>query len=149
MSDESNSVEASVQITGLPDGTCFESFGELLQALPQYLQVLIPNNITNVIVSNTQPNATQRDYVWFRKSNGGVFIGIYLFSDGTWRQLFPVPGQIYRIAGGDSRDPPAGFILTDDAGNLTQAEKDHLKTSWLFDPTNTFYVIFDVVPAPT
>lgn len=149
MSVDDSSVQADIQIKGLPDLACFTSFGQLLRDLPNYLQVNIPTNITNVIVSNTQPAESQRNTVWFRMSNGGVFIGIYLFSEGTWRQFFPVPDAVYRVAGGDSRNPPAGYILTDDAGNLTQAEKDHLKASWLLDPTGGFYVIFDVVPAPT
>lgn len=148
MSNESNAQLAEVHVKGLIDDTCFSSFQEFILALPQYLQVLIPSTVTNVSVSNIQPLDTQRDYVWFRRSNGGVFIGIYVYSEGGWIQVFPVPGSVTRVAGGDSRNPPDGYISAEDA-NLPSDQINHLMASWLLDPTNTFYVIYDVVPAST
>jgi len=139
----------AIKILGLPDTTCFESFEQLLQVLTDYMVLEIPTSITNVVVGNTQPGDTQRDAVWFRMSNGGQFIGIYLYSEGTWTQFFPVPGQVYKIAGGDSRDVPRGFILASNSSNLTAAEKAKLEEEWLFDPTNVYYTIFHVVPSPT
>ncbi len=148
MSSEIGSEEASLVITNLPDTACFTTFGDLLRALPDFLKVVIPTNITNVVVSKTQPLDTQRDNVWFRFSNGGVFMGIYLFSEGTWRQFFPAPNAIYQVAG-DSRDPPAGYILASDANFLSSTQIAHLQAFWLLDPTGNFYTLFDVVPAPT
>lgn len=139
-------VKGALKLLTNPDLECFTSFKEFVTQIPKLFGVEIPGTITNVIISNIEPNDTQRDSVWFRKSNGGTFLGIYLYSDGAWRQFFPVPRQVYRIAGGDSREVPEGFILTDDAGYLTVAEKDHLRLDWLRDPTDTYYVIFDVVP---
>lgn len=148
MPNESNASLAQVQIKGLVDETCFSSFQEFIQAIPSFLQVLVPRTVTNVTVSNVQPLDTQRDYVWFRRSNGGVFMGIYVYSEGTWRQVFPVPDGVTRIAGGDSRNPPDGYISVEDS-NLPSDQIAHLMTSWLLDPTGSFYVIYDVVQAPT
>lgn len=151
MSQESSSVPTvvmgSLKLLGLPDTQCFKSFTEIWKAIEDNFAVILPTSITNVVVSNIQPLDTQRDAVWFRLSNGGTFIGIYMFSDGAWRQVFPVPQTVYTVYG-DSRNPPAGYILTDDSGALTLAQRTHLKAEWLQDPSLLFYSIFTVVSAP-
>lgn len=138
----------AVKLGGLTDLQCFKSFGEFVQALTDSMILEIPTDITNVVVGNIEPTDTQRTAVWFRKSNGGTFIGIYLYSDGAWRQFFPVPKQVYKLAGADSRNVPEGFILASDSSRLTAAQKTKLQEEWLKDPTDTYYVIFHVVPIP-
>lgn len=136
----------SLKLIGNPDLECFTTFKEFVAAIPSMFGVDVPNTITNVVVSNIQPTDTQRTAVWFRMSNGGSFIGIYLFTEGAWRQVFPVEGQGYRIFGGDSRDPPFGYIPADQASFLSAAEKTFIRQQWFRDPTDTFYTIYDVVP---
>ena len=79
MSDTSNVTRAEIVLKGLPDLNCFTSWQEFLQALPDLLGVLIPSDITNVVVSNVQPTSSQTFDVWFRLSNSGSFIGIIYF----------------------------------------------------------------------
>ena len=148
MSTEADSVEGTIELVNVPDTACYTSFANLLRDLQNYIQVRVPKSVTNVVVSNVQPLDTQRNSVWFRQSNGGVFMGIYLYSNGSWQQFFPVPRSIYRVSG-DSRNPPEGFITTDDANFLTSDQKDFLRATWMPDPTAQFYIIYDVVPAPT
>lgn len=139
----------AIKLQGLPDDTCFTTFAELLKALVEFMSLEIPASITNVVVSNVQPLDDQRNAVWFRMSNGGDFIGIYIFSGGTWIQIYPVPGvQFLRIAG-DSTLPPAGYVLGNDPSlGLTAAQIAHIEGQWLLDPTLTFWVIFDVCRIP-
>ena len=147
MSVEANTVLVPIKIQGLPDTACFTDFNDLLRQLTNYLVAEVPLSITNVIISNVQPLDTQRDAVWFRRSIGGTFLGIYLYSEGTWQQFFPVPDQIITVYG-DSRTPPEGYITTEDSARLTADQKLHLKATWLQDISANFYTIYTVVPAP-
>lgn len=141
-------VLGALKLTGLIDNLeCYTSIQQLLRDFPKLFSVEVPSSITNVIVSNQQPTATQRDAVWFRRSNGGVFIGIYLFSEGTWRQFFPVPKTLYRLYG-DSREPPFGYILASDSAALTSEQVAFLETQWHRDPTDTYWDIYDAIVAP-
>lgn len=118
-------------ITGIPDNLCFEgTFAEAIKAVLEKVYVLIPNTITNVVVSSTTPSDAQRSYVWFRLSNGGDFLGIYIFASGDWRQISPVPNALSWVYG-DSDSPPAGYVVANSTDSpLTVAEKAHLEAMW-------------------
>jgi hypothetical protein len=142
MSNPENIIKANLVIENIPENACFETFIELLKAIPQYMSVAIPETITNVIVSNIQPNSSQTTSVWFRLSNAGTFLGIYVFSSGQWNNIYPindgnqiqietfvsidgtVPDGWTKIAVGDPLLPPA--VVTD------------IVAGDVMDPTNTF-----------
>lgn len=140
-------VRGAVKIDNLPDLACFTSFKDFLKELPNLLTLELPVTISNVIVSNIQPTDALRSSVWFRMSNSGSFIGIYLYSGGAWRQIFPIPEPVVQVfwVAGDSRDIPVGFELVD-AGNpnFTASQRTHIMAQYLSDPTNTFYEYFAV-----
>lgn len=143
MSKESNIVSAPIAIKGDPTTACFTTVGDFIEALPNFLVAEIPTSITNVVISNIQPLDSQRTDIWFRLSNGGTFIGIYVFSDGTWIQMFPPPQGLFSMYG-DSRDVPKGYVLADENnGALPPGVGLWLKQRWKLDPTNTFYQVFD------
>jgi len=143
MSKESNVVSAPIAIKGDPTTACFTTVGDFIEALPNFLVAEIPTSITNVIISNIQPLDSQRMTVWFRLNNAGTFIGIYVFSDGTWIQMFPPPQGLFWMYG-DSRDVPKGYILADENnGALPPGLGLKLKTTWILDPTGTFYIAFE------
>ncbi len=112
MSDPGNLVRGNLVVQNLPDLFCFQDARQLIEMLPSLLGVQIPDSITNVIVSNTQPTDSQTASVWIRLSNSGGFLGIYVFSQGQWRPILPVNTdtvtQIFWFASG-SGDVPAGF----------------------------------------
>lgn len=148
--NEDINVKGAIKINDLPDLGCFTSFEELLKALPTFLTVEIPSTITNVIVSNVQPLDDQRDALWVRRNNAGSFVGLYIYASGTWRQIYPVGGgntgtfQLFRVKG-DSRTIPEGYLLADeDNPHLTANEASWVKTQWLHNPTQEYYVIFDI-----
>lgn len=144
MPSSNNLINGKLTVLGLPDLECYESLKALLLDLPNILGVLIPESVTNVIVSNIQPTSGQRTSLWYRLSNGGTFIGLYIFSNGIWTQIVPVPGQVTFIHG-DSANPPEGYILTDTWGAITNAEKAHYRTFW-FPAGPGPYTYFSVVP---
>ena len=146
MSIQSNTVDAPLVIKNLPDLACFTSVQELLQSLPQYLFAQIPLTITNVIVSNVQPLDSQRTSIWFRTNNSGLFIGIYVYSNGTWNQFFPAPNQLTRIYRTSNTALPEGYEEASVANtSLPLATINTLKTQWIMDPTNTYFQVLDVV----
>lgn len=140
-------VKGAIKIEGLLETACFTSFDDFARRYPQFLTIQLPATITNVIVSNVQPLDSQKDYIWFRRNNSGGFVGAYVFSQGFWRQVFPVPQGIFKLYG-DSRDIPAGYILADNTNpNITTAMYNFLKTQWLRDPLDLYWMIFEVTYA--
>ena len=107
-----SSIKGAVKVSGVPDSACFSNFTELLKALGQYLTIEIPNqSFSNVVISNVQPGQADRNKIWWRLANSGGFVGMYLYSGGSWVQVFPAPQQIFWLYG-DSDNPPAGFSFT-------------------------------------
>lgn len=90
MFNPENVVSGALVVQGIPENACFTSFTDLLKALPTYLGVQIPASVTNVIVSNVQPSSSQTTSIWFRYSNAGSFLGIYVFSQGEWHNIYPI-----------------------------------------------------------
>lgn len=139
-------VRGSIKVDNLPEGCCFTSFEELLKALPNWLTVEVPGDITNVVVSNQAPSEAQRDSVWFKIGTGSAFLGIFVFSTGAWRQVYPVPNQLIRVHG-NSTLPPAGYeVLSTDY--VSAAILAHQKNSWHVGGTISgvdWYDVYDVV----
>lgn len=141
MVNSADITRANIVLTGLPDTKCFTSWQDFLASLPDLLSVEIPvSSITNVVVSNTQPSSSQTTDIWFRVGNDGGFIGIYVFSQGVWNQIYPVNVdtpittiQIFWFFG-DSTQPPAGFTSTQAATiGLSSAVISHLFSLWFND----------------
>lgn len=116
-------LKGSIVVQGVPDTACFTSFAQLLNSLGQYLSVEIAaSSISNVIISNIQPGSADKDKIWFRLANSGVFVGIYKYSGTAWEQVLPAPQQVF-ILYGDSSNPPPGFVFIQDGdGTMTSAE---------------------------
>lgn len=137
-------VQGSLKLIGLPDGYCWESMEKFLQDFEKLFGVEIPTSITNVIVSPVQPLDDSRLSLWFRLSNSGSFIGIYMYGAGTWNQVYPAPGQLFRLVG-NSTTPPAGFILADSsAPGITATVAVYLLGTW-HDSGSGYYDVYDAV----
>lgn len=128
MRDDSSLNLAEIRAFGLPQDFCFENVTQLISAISQYFKAVIPNDITNVIVSQSQPTSTQRMNMWVRLSASGTFIGIYFFNGTTWVQVLPIPNGVFWMHG-DSTDVPEGFQLVDTGNpNFTAPEITHIKS---------------------
>lgn len=112
-------VNGAIKVKGIPDGTCFTNFTELLQSLSTYLTVEIPNQVfSNIIISPSQPGAADANKIWWRISNAGTFVGIYTYANNVWNQVLPAPNQIFWLYG-SSATPPPGFSYTAVATTLS------------------------------
>lgn len=101
----------TLKLIGNPEGQCtnFQSFAELLSAIANNIGVDVNNqSFSNLVISNVQPGAADRDKVWWRLSNSGTFVGIYTYANNVWNQVYPAPQQIFWLYG-SSDTPPAGF----------------------------------------
>lgn len=141
-----NLIPGAIKVQGVLEELCVDSVADLVRVLPKYLTVEVPDSISNVVISSQQPGAEQKQSLWVRLSNSGDFLGLYVYAVGEWRQVTPVPSQLFLISG-DSRTPPAGYTLATNATSLTTAQKDFLKAQWHWndDVVNTYYDIFHVV----
>lgn len=139
-------VTGAVKVIDFPDDTCLTTVKALLMDLERYLAIeLKVESITNVFVTSTEPDAADRDIIWFRIDTAGNFIGIFIYVQGQWVQMFPAPNQIIRMYG-NSNDIPIGFALIDaNTPGFTSAMVTAITDTWLLDSTNSYYVIFDVV----
>jgi len=144
MSTPSFITKGKLVLQNLPDLFCFTDAKDFLTQLPNLLGVEVPADITNVIVSNTQPLDSQTTDVWFRISNSGSFMGIYVFSQGQWRAVFPYPNGVYWMYG-DSRTVPEGYALIDSSNAaVAPAVTASLMTQYVPDPGNTYFLYFAV-----
>lgn len=137
MPGSSDVVNAPIVLLGLPDLLCVKSVQDLVQQLPNFLVAAIPTSITNVIIGAAEPLDTQRSSFWIRTSNSGGFIGFYLFTGGSWQQIFPVPNGIQAVFrnSGDSIAPPPGYTRLDNLSPLIMdpATVAALQTTWIPD----------------
>lgn len=138
-------VSAPIGIINLPDNLCVSSLKDFLVQLPQWIVALIPTSITNVVVGNVQPLDSQRDSLWLRQNNSGIFIGFYVFSGGTWVQIFPMPNQIFPRwrATTDPTAPPTGYTRIDNVAGVPAAVVTQLQTQWVVDAGNPGFYLRD------
>ncbi len=137
-------INASLVIKSIPELACFETFTDLLKALPQYLGVEVPASVSNVIVSNQQPSSSQTTSLWIRLSNSGSFLGIYVFSQGQWHNIYPIADdkniQIEWFTSTDGTAPTGWTLIDTGDTTVDPAVVTQLLTQYVFDPTNTFFI---------
>lgn len=145
MPNTTDVTRAPIVVTGLLDTKCFTTWQDFIKDLPDLIAAEVPNSITNVIISNVQPSSSQTTSIWFRLSNDGSFLGLYVFSAGAWHQIYPVnvdtpvvTTQIFWLFG-DSSQPPAGFTNTDSFTGLSVAVQTALKAMWVLEGTTYTY----------
>lgn len=141
-----NVVVGDIRLEGQPDEICIENVSDLISYLNKYAKFYIPGGAGNLVVGNEQPSEAERQKVWFRLDNGSNFKGIYVYSVGAWRKIYPVGDkQVFWVIG-DSRTPPDGYEVIDTGiGGITTSEVNRIKALYQADVDNTFYTFFAVV----
>lgn len=140
-------IRSAVKLDGLIEGKCFTSWEEFLSELPKMLIVEIPTGITNVTVGNAQPSSSELDHLWVKTDGAGSFIGLFIYATGSWRQIYPVPNQIFLMYG-DSSNIPDGYRLASEDPNISAAMLANLQKVWSILTTSpTTYSVFHVTYA--
>lgn len=144
MSTDNDVILGALKLIGKIDCECFTSWSDFITKLPKFFAVEIPSNITNVLVSTSEPNDDQHDNVWFKIDNAGSFVGIFIYAMGDWQQIFPTPQAIIRMYGNSASIPP-GYMLIDSSNpHFTAAEVTAIQSSWILAADGLNYSIFDV-----
>lgn len=147
MAQGTDVIQGALKLVGLSDQECFKSWEEFVTAIPELFAVEVPNNITNVTLSTAQPTDSERDYLWIKLDGSGSFVGMLIYAQGGWKQIYPIPEPVLEIhhVVGDSRNLPPGFILASADPRVTATQLTKLKTDWLVGGTSpTWYSIFDM-----
>lgn len=97
----------------LPGGFCPADFQALFNAIPTYLQGMLPATFSTFLIKDTEPEATDRDKLWVKVDSSNCNpIGFYLFSTnyGVW---LPLANQVWNAtAGGTANALTATFSPT-------------------------------------
>lgn len=144
--DIANSIAIPIEVLGLPSSElCYENTEQFLKLLSKYLVGRAPVSISNVIISNIQPNSSQTGSIWVKQNSAGTVIGIAFYSGAQWIQVLPAPGEIIWMGGvGVSSDAvPPGFKLIDnDNAKFTTSQVTSIMTNYY--PGTAPYSIFAV-----
>lgn len=144
MSTNQDLVFGTLVPVGLPDTLCFKSAKEYYESIAKNFKPAFSRSITNVVISSSAPSQDQRESLWIRMSNGGQYIGTYVFSGNDWVQVSPAPNVLERMYG-DSRVVPAGYRLADNTNpKLTPAQASFIQSTWHRHSSNLYWDVFDV-----
>jgi hypothetical protein len=136
---------ATVKIKGLPEFECPTTFKEWLVLLETYLEVTIPESVGAVVVSVNPPAENDRTKVWFRVDNSSSFIGIYVYTGGSWQKIYPLTGQVFWCHGSSLEVDPGFKLIDENNPEYTAAEANFFKALYLKDPLGgDFYTYFAV-----
>lgn len=134
-------------VKNLPETFCFTSATELIEQLPSLLGVEIPaSQVSNVVVSVSQPSDSETTSIWFRVNNSGSFVGIYVFSNGAWIPIYPINDSVHiQVEWFSSTDgtAPAGWTeIEASTPGFPPGVATALAALAIPDPTATFNVYF-------
>lgn len=137
-------VTGAIKFVDVPNDFCITDITDLVRFIEKHGKIEFDaSQVTNVDVSVDQP--TDTTVIWYKLSPSGNFLGIFIYFQSAWQQLFPVPDGIYRVHG-DSTNPQPGYeVISNTTPGFTTAMVTFIQTQWLRDPTNNFWVVFDVV----
>lgn len=107
-------VRGALKIDNVPDRACFSTWRQFLESIPDFLTVEVPSSVSGVVVGPNTPDEDDRDKIWFRRDNGGNFLGVWAFQNGAWRPLFNFGTNQIIWTFGDSTNIPDGFVLIEE-----------------------------------
>lgn len=137
-------IQGVLKLNNFMEGKCFTCWSDFVAAIPSMFSVEVPNNITNVTVSATEPTDSERDHLWVKIDPSGSPIGFFTFSQSAWNQFFPPKNALYYVYG-DSNNIPAGYVLASNFSGLSASEILTLQKTWHVNSTGTGYTIFHVI----
>lgn len=135
-------VRGAIRLDNFVEGKCFTSWAEFLQELPNLLTVELPTGITNVTIGINQPTSSELGNLWIKTDGSGSFVGLFLYMQGAWQQIYPAPNQLFLMYG-DSRSVPAGYTLASADPNISALMLSNLQKIWTIGGTTpTWYSVY-------
>ena len=139
-----DNIRGVLKLDNFMEGKCFTSWNDFVRAIPSMFSVEVPSDITNVTVGTQQPSDSERDHLWVRTDNSGAFSGLYVYAQGAWQKIYPVPSQLFFMYG-DSRVLPPGYTLAVNDPNISATELSAMQKIWNVGGTGpTWWTTFHV-----
>jgi len=137
-------ITGAIKFVDVPQDFCLTNITQLIKFIQTNGKIeLDASQLTNVYVGVDQP--TDTSVIWYAISSSGNFLGVRVYVQSQWLQVFPAPSSIYRIYGNSSDIPPGYALINNATPGFTAAMVAHLQAQWLQATSGTDYVIFDVV----
>lgn len=138
-------IRGALKLDNFTEGKAYSNLDSFIKDLSNMFSVEIPENVTNVIVSSSEPGDDFKTGVWIRKDAAGAFAGVYIFQVDSWTKIVPPLFDTEVILMyGNSNDIPSGYSLADDTNpDLPAGVGTQLMTEWVSDGSN--YTLFHIV----
>lgn len=137
-------ITGAIKFVDVPNDFCITNVTDLIKFIEKNGKIEFDaSQVTNVVVSVDQP--TDTTVIWYKLSPSGNFIGIFVYIQSAWQQLFPVPNAVYRVYGNSTDLDPGFALITTSTPGFTAEMVTFLQTQWYQGPSDSFYSIFDVV----
>lgn len=136
-------IQGILKLNNFMEGKCFTCWSDFVAAVPSMFSVELPSNVSNVNVSSSEPSDSERDHLWVKISPSGSPIGLFIYSQGAWKQFLPAVNQLFYVYG-DSNNIPDGYTLASNDPNLSSSEILTLQKTWHPNNAGTGYTIFHV-----
>ena len=145
MPETTDVIRGALKLDNFQEGRSYADLDSFIEALEHMFSVEIPETVTNVMVSSSQPGDDFKEGVWIRKDAAGVFAGIYVFQSGAWVRIVPPLFDTEVILMyGDSRNLPSGYSLADVSNtNLPSGVGAKLMVDWL--SAGAYYTLFHII----
>jgi len=80
--------KGTLRVQKLLERECIRDWRQLIESIPEYISVEIPNSVNGLIVGNNPPGEDDTNKLWLRRDNSGNVFGLYAFQNGSWQLLF-------------------------------------------------------------
>lgn len=126
-----------------PGAQCLTTLNAVLQAVAKFIQVVSPQGLSGLIISDEEPGVDDRDKAWIRLETNGMPRGLYIYSD-AW-VLVPAlhTGAIIGYSGLVSAIPE-GWVLCDGTNGTPDITDNTNFASWWqpnYNVSETEYVL--------
>ena len=100
-------------INQIPKNLCWETPEKFIENLVSILGVGLNINENNdfVVIGHQAPGEDDKGKLWVRTATSGIFLGFYIFENGSWVKVQNRRADEVVWFYGDSRDIPDGFKL--------------------------------------
>jgi hypothetical protein len=93
----------SLKLTGLPELACVKDINDLVRWIADHTVVDFPGGIEQgVTVGPIQPTDPAATGIWVKTDSSGAFIGLYVFSGGSWVQIDLGGCQLASVSSGSA-----------------------------------------------
>lgn len=99
----------------LPDGACFTSWQDVVDAFATAMRVTLPSDYGQIIISELEPDPADRDKIWFEVDASGRVLNIRSWDStapGSWERVEPEPYYFVDVGVANSLEISTGDAIS-------------------------------------